>query len=409
MLRRVGFFVPWLLGFVVVFNVHLFPFTEKQPQATDLLGVLLGLWLLWQFATRGISLIPFGALLLVFVTIPLLWGLYASSIGDIETTVHSIRWLLAVPWGYALFSIARNPQQRRRLVWGLWWGAVGNAAVLLVQYYGLVELTQDVGLAARDSVLSSMDELHSSRAPGMHNHPNSSTAVVSLVVPLSLYLYYFDKTRIWVTIASLGTLFAATTFTLTRSALIAAGVTILASFFFSRNLKPSLRLLVLLALGGLPTLLWWGPPAGWQRWLDIASSETSYSSLRFLSNARALNMALEYPLGLGVEGGEKALLSEGLGASHNAFLQTALSYGPLLAGALALLMFILVLQILPGLQIVWPLEVLLALHLFILFFFEEHLRTPSFVILTAWLIAGSAVQIAATLKWRRPVRAASVP
>ncbi len=390
MTKRVQLFAPWLLGFFLVANVHLLPSFERALLATDALGAMLGLWLLWRFAAKGLRVVPFVALFALSV-VPLFWGLYAFFDNDAWTTVLSVRWLLAVPWGYALFVVARDPQHRASLVWGLWWGCVINVVVLLLQFYGLVQLTQDIGLAARESALTAIG-LDTDRAPGMHYHPNASAAVVSLIVPLSLYLYYARNTRIWVLAVGLGVLLAGTQFTLTRSALLVSLVTILVISTTNRDLKPSLRLVALLVLSGLPALYWIGPPGGWQRWLNPENIQGN-SGTRLSSSAEAFWLALENPLGTGNEAGQEALQSAGFAATHNAFLQVAVAYGLLLAVALASLMFILALQVLVGPRTGWRLEAMLALQLLGLFFWEEHLNNPSFIVLACWIVAASVTQI----------------
>lgn len=400
MLKRVQFFVPWMLGFFLLTNVHLFPSLEISPRATDVLGAVLGLWLLWRFTTRGLRMAP-SVTLLILAVVPLLWGLYAY-LGSVDTptVLLSIRWLLAVPWGYALFVIAQNPRYRASLVWGLWWGCVANAIVLLLQFYGLAELTKDFGLAAQESAQVPIWQIVAiDRASGMHNHPNGSAAIVSLIVPLSLYLYYTRKAGIWVVILGLSVLLAGATFTLTRSPLLVSSMIILVLLATNRNLTFTLRLLGLFVLGGLPALYWIGPPGGWQRWLSSGDIETNWGG-RFYSTTQALRLSVEHPLGMGSENAQEALLrGTGIGASHNAFLGYAVAYSLPLAVILMSLILVLALQTLRGSRTHWGgLEAILALQLFGLFLWEEHLNNPSFIYLTSWLAAVSVVQISTASK-----------
>jgi len=382
--------LPWLFGFFVVFNLYLFPSLEQSPRVTDALGVVFGLWLFWLLTTVGVRATPLIALL-IFGVIPLLWGMYAFSAGDALSVTLSVRWLLAIPWGYALFAIARNSEQRLGLVWGLWWGCVANVVVLVLQFYGFEQLTQNLGLAAQDSLL--LQGYGMVRNPGMHGHPNASTAVVSLIVPASLYLYYSRKAHIWVMLAGLGLLCVSVQFTLTRSPLLVSLVTVLVVFAAQRKLNRSLSLIALLLLTVPPILYWVGPPGGWERWLDYANIESSLGA-RSLSNFEALRISLESPLGIGYEAAEQALWQDvAIGATHNAFLQIGVVYGLILAGAIALTMFALASRTLAGIQDPWSLEAMVALQLFGLFFFEEHLNNPVFIVLTNWLIAASVVQI----------------
>ena len=400
MTSRAHSYLAWLLGFFLIANVYLLP-SIKEIRATDALGVILGLWLLWRFSTNGLSIVPF-IMLFTFGLTPFLWGLIAWFDNDELTTALSERWMLAVPVGSALFIAARYPKQRASLAWGLWWGCVANVVVLLLQFYDLVQLTQNIGLAAKGSWLIANTDLDATaRAPGMYGHANASSAIVSLVVPLSLYFYYTRKVGVWVIIVSLGVLIAGTELTLSRSPLLVSLATILVFTFANRDLKPSLRLVTLLTLAGLPTLYWTGPPGGWQRWLDSGKVETN-SGERLATNAEALRISLEHPLGTGWQAGQEALRTAGSIATHNAFLQIAVMYGIVLAAALALLMLILALQPLIRSHTPYRLEAMLAFQLFGLFLWEEHLNNPSFIILVSWLVAASIAQISSGLRRRGP-------
>ena len=379
--------MPWLLGFFLIANVYLVPALAQTPRATDALGVVLGLWLLWHFCTRGLHAGPLG-LLLLFGAIPLVWGLYAYSAGDVQTTLLSCRWLLAIPWGYVLFTTTQDERQRSSLVWGMLAGCLGSVVVLALQSYGLLELTQNLGLAAQDTTLAYVETTF--RSPGIEMHPNASVAVSSLAVPLSLYLYYAYRTHILVAALGIGVMLAGLQFTGTRSAGVVSLVTVLTIFFANVLVSKtgrSLRLAALLIYVGLPILLLLGPPSGWDRWLDYQNIQSNLGE-RLLSNVRALQISLEHPLGLGVETGQQMLQDyTQIGATHNAFLQAALVYGPLLATALFSLLFVLALRAFLGPGAFLALEAMLGLQTFGLFFWEEHLAAPTFVILVNWFIA----------------------
>ncbi len=399
--------VPWLLGFFLIANVYLFPFLKQTPRVTDALSIVLALWLLWRFVTTGLRTEPVIALL-VFSAIPLLWGIYASTTGDTSTVVLSVRWLLSVPWGYALFTAAREPQWRTSLIWGLWCGCVASATVLPFQFYGFLNLTQKFGLAAQDTALTWVNVMLF-RAPGVEGHPNGSAAIISLAVPLGLYLYGAQRARIWIVIVSLGVLLAAAQFTETRSIVLVSAVTILVTLTRYKSSAHLLSATALLMYVGLPLLYWLGPPGGWDRWVSHRNIEHNMSE-RLLSNVGALQVALEHPLGLGIEAGRRVLQNEtSISSTHNAFLQVAVVYGAILAATLALLILVLALQIFTSLKAAGALETMLALQMFGLFLFEAHFNSPTFVILTSWLVATGAVRIGATLRRRSPTRSRLAP
>jgi hypothetical protein len=389
-LQRLRLLSAGLLGFFLIVNLYLIPSSTQTPRATDLIGAALGLWLMWRLTTRGIRFEPLVALFL-FSAIPVVWGLHAFYDGDAATLLLSLRWLLAVPWGYALFLISRDPELRVSLIWGVLVGCLANVVVLAFQYYDFLEQTQNLGLAAQDTTFSYIDtEL---RASGMEGHPNSSAAILSLAVPLSLYLYYGGMARLWVVGLGFAILLAGSQYTETRSAVLVSLVTAATMLLARRNLGRSLRLVALFAYVGLPVLLWVGPPGGWERWLDTDRLEVN-SGERLLSNAAALRIAWDHPFGLGIDEGLRALYEEsGIQATHNAFLQVGLAYGSLLAAAIFLLLFFFALQVFAGSRTTPMLEVVLALHVFGLFFFEEHFSAPTFTILMMWFVAASAVPL----------------
>ncbi|SFR14246.1 O-antigen ligase family protein [Desulfoscipio geothermicus] len=371
------------LGFLLLANFYLIPWLEKTPRATDVLGFLLGVWLIWVFLTKGLKplvLCIMGALAIPFI----LWGLYSVGIGDFATTVLSVRWLLALPWAYALYSLTYKPGTRQYLLWGMWWGAVFNLIVMGLQYLGYAEVLQNIGLAAQDSAHSSI--YGQFRTPGMHGHPNGGIAVVSIIIPLSLYMVFIERKRLWVLFISLAILFLGGVFTSTRSAVLVSLVCILTVLMLNFKWKRTLKLVAMLFICGSLVLSFIGPPGGWNRWLDERNLSVN-SSERFLSTKVSLALALEYPLGLGVESAEQQLIQHSsIAATHNAFTHTAMLFGILVSALLLVFMVYLSALLVFRLRNSWFIESILALHLLGLFFFEEHHNNPTFIILSCWLI-----------------------
>jgi hypothetical protein len=400
--------IPWLLGFLLVANLYVLPDSSSSPRATDLLSLFLWGWLLWRLLGRGLTASPLLAVLTLNV-IPLAWGVYAYFQGWQSTMLLSMRWLLAVPWGYVLFLWAQNRTGRTSLIWGLWWGLVLNVAVLALQYAGFEEWTMRLGLAARDSDIISIERFLM-RSPGMHGHANASAAVASLIVPVGLYLYFRIGAKVWVPLASLLLLLVAGHITSSRSPLFVSGACYVVVALTSRRFIRSLALLGLMALILYPLWLHFGPPGGKIRWSDTAHMAANTSE-RLASNVTAIRLTGEHLLGMGIEESREAI-SEELNnpATHNAFLQVGVVYGPLQAAWLLLLMGLLAWHTLQGIQRPWGLEALLALQICGLFFFEEHLNDPTFIILVAWLgvaswtrLTSSSLQPDESLRRRRPV------
>jgi hypothetical protein len=276
---------------------------------------------------------------------------------------------------------------------------VANAVVLLLQLLGFGETLIDVGLVVPDTFFGSYLGTQY-RAPGLHGHPNASAAVVSLIVPLSLYLHLGRRAPIWIVIAGLGVMLAATQFTLTRSSLLVSLLTVIATLTILRSSRRTLRLAIILVYMGLLLIGLFGPPGGWERWVVPENIQPNVVA-RINTTVGALEVSLEHPMGLGIEASREELeQNTGDGTSHNAYLQTAMQYGLLFAAAIMLVILALPLRMLVLLPHViiaaksrWMLEAILAVQLFGLFWFEEHLNSAVFVILTAWIAATAMARV----------------
>jgi hypothetical protein len=379
--------VPWLLGFALVANVYLLPGSAGSPRLTDALGLVLACWLIRRLAGRGVPGPPLAALAVLAVPVAV-WTVLAATSGRSATMLLGARWLLAVPWGLALAEVAATPESRRRLAWGLWWGLAANVAVLVAQNFGLLDLTARLGLAARDSILTDLDQFW--RYPGMHGHANASGAVVSLLAPVSLYLYLAAGARLWTPVVGILLLLAGGHITSSRAPLIIAVLVTLTCGAFSRRPVTTLRIGAALGAVVLPLLLWLGPPGGQVRWDDQGNVAIN-SGERLASNRIGLALVAETPLGRGVEASAEALTDALDNPSlHNAFLQLAAVFGLPVAAwvAWALLRNSAGLWGGPG-AARW-LTAALALQMFGLFFFEEHGNNPTFIILTAWMVTAAA-------------------
>jgi hypothetical protein len=264
----------------------------------------------------------------------------------------------------------------------MWWGVIVNLAIIVLQFLGLNALMQNLGLAAQDERLATAYEIL--RWPGMHGIANSSMAVISLVVPLSLSLFYKHGKSIRVVLIGLAVLATGTAMTLTRSPALVSIVTLAVAILFSLRFRRSFRLAASLLVALIVGLVAFGPPGGWERWTDTQNIQINASG-RFYTNVLSLQLVAEHPLGVGVQQREELV-----GATHNAFLQASLEYGLLFGAFVSFLVITMALRALWGLYRPFELECILALHMTGLFLFEEHLNNPTFIILTAW-IAVSAI------------------
>ncbi len=379
--------VAWLLGFFLVADVYLWPGSAASPRAFDVIALVGAVWLGRRLLSRGAPAAPLASLLVMACPV-VVWAAIAATSGRVATLLMALRWLLAVPWGMALATAASNPATRRQLAWGMWWGLVTNIAVLAMQYANQLDLTRALGLAAHDSVLSDLEI--SWRYPGLHGHANASTAVASLIAPVSGWLYVTGAARAWVPAASVLLLLGAGHVTSTRSPLVIAAATVIAMLLCARRAALVLRAGIAFALLIAPFWLWLGPPGGQARWEDEGNIAVNTVE-RLASNRIGLGLALAHPLGVGVERSAAALEDAlDLPSMHNALLQVSAVFGFPVAIWLLVPMIILVARLPRGPAAPRALESALALQTLGLFFFEEHGNNPTFIALIAWFVAAAA-------------------
>lgn len=381
----------WCLGFFLTANVYLMPALSLSPRATDLIALLLSLWILYRLGSSGMNWAPL-IILLAFNLLPLLWLAYAFLTGDAQTLVLAIRWSLALPWGLALAHIMQAAHARRVFLYGMIWGMLANVGVILLQAAGLDSTLNILGLSSTDTDFGQR-VYRTVRFPGLHGHHNASASVISLIIPVSLALYFRYRASIWLPVVGLGALMIAIHLTSTRSALLVAAVTFVSALLWVRRPRRALTLLTLAGGVAIVFFAMVGPPGGKLRWADIISTEENVGG-RFTSNVSALRLSLEHPLGMGVKTGREELIADSaIPATHNAFLQASLFFGLLPALILCVVFAYLVFQILRGEAGPDFWLGVFALHLSGLFLFEEHLNNATFMILTNWLLAAGAVQI----------------
>lgn len=378
--------VPTALGFFLVANTFLVPGLASSPRATDPLGLLLGLWWLVRAHRVGVPAGPLALLALAMV-MPVVWlgqGLLDGEVGNVS---QAARWVLAVPWALTMLVIMDRARTRAWFIEGLVLGCGVGAAVVMLQVAGFDGLMQRLGLSAADAAYHWVYDVV--RVPGMHGHPNASSAVISLIAPAAMVLYLRHQRSFWVPIGGLLAMLLAMHLTSTRSPLVVSAPVVAVALLLARRPGRALPLLLLLAVGGTLFLATFGPPGGAVRWDDMLALQANVGE-RVESNRAALDLMLEHPFGLGPAGGRRAMIDAiTIPATHNAFLQAGLYFGwPLLALLLGGFGVHAVRLLVSGRgRDFWA--GLMAVQVAGLFMFEEHLNNPTFVIIACWLLAAS--------------------
>ena len=377
--------LPWLAGFVLTVNLYLVPPLAASPRATDLAGVLVGVWALWALARGELPLRPL-ILVALAVLAPGVWLFFGILDGDPATMVQAARWLLAAPLALAFLPLLRDAERRRRFAWGLLTGGVVNVAVIVLQVFGFEEQLRLVGLSSSGAAFHNY-VLQMVRFPGLHGHHNASAAVISLMAPAALYLYFRRECGLGVLLGVLAVIAVALHLTSTRSPLLAVAVTIVFAAVATRRPGRILAVAVLLVGVVAPLIVVYGPPGGWSRWRDTDAVSSNVQE-RELSNLGTAQLVLERPWGWGVEAGKEELNDRtSISATHDAFLQAALFFG-LPFGALVLVAVVAaILGAWSGTGHPWYLPGLLAVQAGVLFLSEEHFNNPTFVVLALWWVA----------------------
>lgn len=382
--------LPWLLGFFLVANGTVLTRGGASIRATDLLAIVLSVWLVLRSSGRAGSVTAL-ATVTGLALLPTAWiGLSFMGIGDRATLAQGVRWVLAVPWTLTLVGYSGQSDRMIAFIKGIALGCVFNALVVVAQKFGVDGPLQKLGFSSYGTELVWVGQ--QLRLPGLHGSPSASSAVISLVAPATFWLYLRNHGRILWPAVGLGAAAGALHLTSSRSPLVMILLTSVLALAVAVTRVRALRLWAILLGVGIPLLVLVGPPGGWVRWTDTGDALVNLSN-RLGSNLSTLDIALRHPFGMGVEGGQRALFEDtGFQATHNAWLQAAMVFGFPLALAIGVGFFTHIVRLRRGWRSAafWP--ALVAFHLTGLFFFEEHLNNPTFVILTMWLVCEAVVQ-----------------
>lgn len=378
--RRV---IGFALGFFVLVNFQFPPGIEQGIRATDYLGAVTWVFLIFHLL-RHFSLprrVFFRGLLLFSLVAPwLVLGLITP-----RTLVEPIRWFLSITIAGAMLWLLRSPV-RKYIMQGIVWGAAAQLVVVLLQFVGLFQLTVSLGLTAPDSDFTNT-LLGRWRPPGMYG-TNATPAVAALAVPAALGLVEEGRAgRRWILFAVLVVL-ATCVATLTRSTILVISVVLVIwGAIKVNNVRRAGKAAVLfsLAVAGILIL---GPPGGWERWKG-ATLESENAQERIESTIGSFQLAVSNPIGFGRDRYSEALQNEyGQSRTHNALTYLALS-GNL---PIAITLFFYLLG--RGLSVFKNsyFEAWLALTLFGLCFWEEYFRNPVFITMGTLVVLSGVYQ-----------------
>jgi hypothetical protein len=390
--------LPFALGFFLVANGVFFSAGGASLRFTDLIGLLVAvLFGMRMFGRANWSAVGAGAAL---AFMPVAWaGLAVLGIADRATLAQGVRWVFALAWALALLSVAHDEPGRTRFVKGVAVGCAFNAFVIVAQQYGFHGPLERLGFSSfGDQIVWVGQQV---RMPGLHGSPSASSAVLSLIAPATLWLYLRDRVSLWWPLIGYASAAFALHLTASRSPLLMLGMSTVLALLVAISRRRALGLWAIVIIVGLPLLVVVGPPGGWVRWTDVGDTTVNASN-RVHTSVSTMELSLRQPLGRGVDEGRRALFEEtGYVATHNAWLQASLVYGIPMALAILAGFMAAISRLRFGWRsdAFWP--ALVAFHLSGMFFFEEHLNNPTFVILTMWVVIGAIVPVRRTTQSRR--------
>ncbi|MFW6015703.1 MAG: O-antigen ligase family protein [bacterium] len=390
--NKINIMIPFFLGFLIIMNIYLFSFSGVLFRITDVLGILMYIILFFNILTNKVQKQIFY---IIIISCPfIIWIFVSFILNDSETISMSIRWILALPWGYYIYKFCKSEYTKTFLVYGMIVGILVNLLILLIQYLGFLNITELLGLSLPNDKYMTVN--NNIRVPGMHGHPNASSAVISLVIPMVLYLVYkYNLNSIYI-IFSLGVLYLGGQFTSTRTPIVVS-IMLLVSFFISRfRYYRTHKIILVLMMISIIFISLVGPPGGWDRWLDSKNYNVN-SQGRMDTILHSIQMIIDYPLGVGLKNYRNL---SGFAASHNAFLQLSIIYGLPIS-----LFIIIILLIFPFFLFLkysnLLLESIFSVQIIGLFMFEDHFHNPTFIILTCWFIITGCNLIFKKLKLKK--------
>jgi len=376
--------VSRIVGFLFPFNLYIIPWLDQTPRFTDLFAFAVLVVILvvvtirkevyWEPTYRA-----YGLLVLL---LPMVW--HGVLMSGITPLVLPTRYAVAILAGIGVWYLVGRGRTRSAFFKSLILGAVCCSIIPLLQWFGYLALTQQLGLAAQDVVAAKFFGGTVWRVPGMEKHVNGSAVIVGLGVPCALGLADEKRGNLsWLLLALLG-LLVASAVTLNRASVIASGVLLILWFMLSRSsgVKTWQKIVILTLLVG--AAIWIEPPGGWGRWQQLQNlQDYNGFKVRLETFIHSFDMLMKNPMGVGKEYETMLAARTGHTASHNAILQigllAGLPFAVFMTAKLLLLSFYIPLR--GGFAEGW-----IAAYLMGIFFFEEYLAIPTLVAIVVWLM-----------------------
>lgn len=372
----------FLLGLIIVFNFIVLPNQAASPRLIDI--ILIAAPFIYLFYIP-ISVEYMGKKILVgiFIIFIFLLHIIFNTTASVSDYVLCGRWILSVPLCLLLIINLRTSHTITYFCYGLIVGCLLNVLVLVGQFVGLGELLRKIGLVSialdRDSYGGVLDL---QRYTGMWEHPNATMAVISLIIPASLWLYKTKKHNLKIVLSAWAVLLFAFIFTQTRSPVMCAALITFVVLIIDKTFnKMWLILIMALFISGILIL---GPPGGWERWAGYDTLDKNFTE-RFASTIASLSVTFQSPFG------NTLLELQGKIAEHTNYIVTATHNGLFFIGGyfgFIALFLIAGCLLIPFFQKGGVKHEDVVFHqifsgfILLLFMFEEHPRSPVFAILT---------------------------
>ncbi len=335
--------LTFFLGFSLPFPGLLVPKATYSPRYTDL-AVVLCIPFAWSFFNRTMrnsTTIPFMLAWQAAIIVPAVVHYLTFGSFVIADYVYYFRWIVAVALAAPLAQIMPgNPRLQRALLLGIIVGAALHILTIWISSVGGKPVLLQLGFASPR--VKDTTYFGESRVSSLSEHANNAMILIAMSVPaaVSYRLVAARDKGLWVIGVSLVLLMIGFYFTLTRSATLAAGISVAVGVlqFFKRSSKSALwfrlTFLVLAAIMILLAIQLSSLEIGQDRLAERIASKGLDKNLsgRLHTVEATFNLLLDHPLGTGWSQFLKRVsIADGLSATHNGYLFTARVMGiPLL-------------------------------------------------------------------------------
>lgn len=318
-------------GISLVLSLPLIPGALETPRTLDILGLACLLTLLTKIFRAKFSFtgcLYTLATAILFVTLLI----YTSQTNDMKRLVILGRLVLSISTGITLATTCLKRDRVALLLFSVWLGSLIAVLIAMGQSLGISSL---LALQPPDQVQSSA--LGILRPSAIWGHPNAAAQITMAGAACALALHERSGSKLIFSLLLFSAIPILNYISMQNRAPIIIGIVMIVAIpLMRKNIfsKSGATLLAALVL----TTLYVSPQAVLgDRWTGNFSGMSSFDQgrERITSTLSGLDIAFTAPFGMPPdERNERMLLEAGVKASHNGFIFSALTIGPVITGLL---------------------------------------------------------------------------